>query len=158
MPRVKRLTERDIPLLEQAAALERKCFADPWSFEMFQLEATRRGGMVLAAVNESGKLMGFLTASYVMDTADLTNIAVYPEYRQQGIGRMLMEHMLAELGDGVEVLLEVRVSNQPAIKMYERFGFVPVGTRKNYYDHPVEDAILMKRDARTDAADGNEEV
>ncbi|MBQ7012832.1 MAG: ribosomal protein S18-alanine N-acetyltransferase [Oscillospiraceae bacterium] len=159
MPKVKRLTERDIPLLEQAASLERKCFADPWSYEMFQLEATRRGGMVLAAVNESGKLMGFLTASYVMDTADLTNVAVHPEFRRQGVGGMLIEAMLQELGDGVEVLLEVRVSNHAAIGMYESFGFVPVGTRKNYYDHPVEDAILMKRDARRDASsDGNEEV
>lgn len=151
--RVKRLCAEDTALLQQAAALERQCFVDPWSYEMFLLEASRRGGMVLAAVDEAGKLLGFLTASYVMDTADLTNVAVYPEHRQQGIGRMLLEQMLAELGSDVEVLLEVRVSNQPAIKLYEGLGFVPVGTRKNYYDHPVEDAILMKREARTEDRD-----
>lgn len=144
MPRVKRLTEKDIPLLQQAASLERRCFSDPWSYEMFLLEASRKGGMVLAAADDSGKLLGFLTASYVLDTADLTNIAVHPDYRQKGIGRLLMEQMFHELDEGTQVFLEVRVSNQAAIALYERFGFIPVGTRRNYYDHPVEDAILMK--------------
>ncbi len=144
MPKVKRLTGKESSLLQQMAALERRCFPDPWSQEMFTLEAARKGGLVLAAVDEQERLLGFLTASYVMDTADLTNIAVHPERRQKGIGAMLMQRMLEELDAGTQIFLEVRVSNAPAIALYERFGFRQVGTRKRYYDHPVEDALLMQ--------------
>ena len=83
----------------------------------------------------------------VLDEADITNVAVRPQYRRQGIGLVLVQGMLEMMqAVGVRyVLLEVRESNLPAQNCYARAGFVPVGRRKKYYELPKEDALLMGR-------------
>ena len=81
----------------------------------------------------------------VVDEGQIANVAVAPAWRKQGIGRLLMERMIAKciaLG-GVRLCLEVRLSNQPARRLYANLGFQEVGLRKNYYTQPLEDAILM---------------
>ena len=81
----------------------------------------------------------------MLDEADITNVAVRPQYRRQGIGLQLVTMMLGMMGRlGVtSVLLEVRESNIPAIRLYERYGFTAYNKRKNYYRNPAEDAVLM---------------
>ena len=81
----------------------------------------------------------------VMEEGDITNVAVHPKYRKQGIGNALVNALLREallLGIS-EITLEVRVSNLTAIHLYEKNGFVSEGTRKNYYEKPREDALIM---------------
>lgn len=144
MPRVKRLTGEDTALLQAAAQLEALCIPEAWSLASFQSEAAREGGYVLAALDADGQLLGFLTASAVADTADITNVAVHPDARRQGLAGSLLEALFAMLGKECSIFLEVRASNKPAIGLYEKHGFVPVGVRKRFYHNPTEDAILMQ--------------
>ncbi len=143
---IKILSEQDTDLLRACAELCRDCIPDSWSYESFLSEVRRENGLVIAGWNECNQVVGFLTASYICDTADLTNIAVNPDFRQRGIAFLLLDFLLRELErSGVQtVFLEVRRSNQPAIRLYEKSGFFPVGIRKNFYQHPDEDAVLMQ--------------
>ncbi len=144
MQKVKRITAEDTALLEQITELERLCIPNPWSFEMFELEAGRTGGIVLAALDENGDVMGFLTAQRVVDAADINNVAVHPDKRRQSVGSALLATFLEQNADCAQIFLEVRASNVPAIGLYQKHGFVSVGMRKRYYTNPVEDAILMQ--------------
>lgn len=143
-PRVKRLTENDTDLLRECAVLERGCISEPWSFESFLSEAQKPGGIVLAAVSETGEVCGLVTGCCILDEAEITNVAVVPECRRSGIGGMLLEAFFAEVG-GASVFLEVRESNVAAIGLYRKFGFAQIGVRKRFYNNPVEDAVLMVR-------------
>lgn len=144
MLRVKQVNGEDTAILEQIAALEELCIPNPWSYEMFLLEAQRRGGVVLAALDNSDTVAGFLTAQQIADTADINNVAVHPEQRRRSVGSVLLAAFLEQLPHGTQIFLEVRASNIPAIGLYKKHGFVPVGMRKRYYTNPVEDAILMQ--------------
>ncbi len=144
MRRVKQVGGEDTAILEQITELERICIPNPWSFEMFQLEASRRGGIVLAAIEEDGTVAGFLTAQQIADSADINNVAVHPDKRRQSVGSLLLKEFLAMMEDSVQIFLEVRASNIPAIGLYEAHGFRRVGMRKRYYTNPTEDAIIMQ--------------
>ena len=131
--------------LPQVAALEKVCFpADPWSETLFRdaLESPHTG--FLLAEGEDGAVLGYAVLSAVLDEGNLDNIAVDPRCRRQGVADALLS-ALTEFGrTSLSVLyLEVRASNLPAIALYEKHGFVPVGRRKNYYEMPREDALLM---------------
>ena len=131
--------------LSQVAALEKVCFpADPWSENLFRDALEHPRVILLAAEGEDGIVLGYAALSAVLDEGNLDNIAVAPHCRRQGVADALLS-ALAEFGRiNLSVLfLEVRASNLPAIALYEKHGFVPVGRRKNYYDAPREDAILM---------------
>ncbi len=145
MPSIKRLTAADNSLLKAVAALEAQCIPHPWSLSAFRSEAAREGGVILAALDENGELLGFLTASIVLDTADITNVVVRPERRGEGIGGLLMQALAALLPETHEMFLEVRISNASAIRLYEKQGFRQVGVRRRFYDNPVEDALLMQK-------------
>ena len=130
--------------LPQVAALEQVCFpADPWSENLFRAALENPGAAVLLA-EEDGAVLGYAVLSAVLDEGNLDNIAVAPEYRRRGLADALLG---ALTGFGRECLalltLEVRASNAPAIALYEKHGFRPVGRRRNYYSDPREDAVLM---------------
>lgn len=130
--------------LPQVAALEQVCFpADPWSENLFRAALENPGAAVLLA-EEDGAVLGYAVLSAVLDEGNLDNIAVAPEYRRRGVADALLG---ALTGFGRECLalltLEVRASNAPAIALYEKHGFLPVGRRRNYYSGPREDAVLM---------------
>ena len=130
--------------LPQVAALEQVCFpADPWSENLFRAALENPGAAVLLA-EEDGAVLGYAVLSAVLDEGNLDNIAVAPEYRRRGVADALLG---ALTGLGRECLalltLEVRASNAPAIALYEKHGFRPVGRRRNYYSDPREDAVLM---------------
>lgn len=131
--------------LPQVAALEKECFpADPWSEELFRAALDDPRAAILLAEGESGEILGYAVLFTVLDEGNLDNIAVAPACRRQGVADALLG---AIVGFGREHLLtltlEVRASNTPAISLYEKYGFVAVGQRKNYYTDPKEDAVLM---------------
>lgn len=144
MPRVKRLCETDTALLEACAALEQMCIHEPWHLESFVSEVRKPNGYVLVALDETENVCGLVTASCVLDETEITNVAVSPEHRRQGIAGLLLQELFALTGD-TDIYLEVRASNTSARTLYEKYDFVQVGLRKRFYRNPVEDAVLMCR-------------
>ena len=134
--------------LPQVAALEKVCFpADPWSEALFRDALGSPHTALLLAEGEDGAVLGYAVLSAVLDEGNLDNIAVAPDCRRQGVADALLS-VLTDFGRAnLSVLfLEVRSSNLPAIALYEKHGFVPAGRRKNYYETPREDALLMTLD------------
>lgn len=131
--------------LPQVAALERICFpADPWSEELFRSALDSPHTAVLLAQGENDSILGYAVLSVILDEGDLDNIAVAPEARRQGVADALLSALTGFGRAHLAFLtLEVRASNAPAIALYEKHGFLPVGRRRNYYDAPREDAVLM---------------
>ena len=131
--------------LPQVAALEKICFpADPWSNELFREALENPSVAVLLAQRAAGAILGYAVLSVILDEGNLDNIAVAPEHRRRGVAEALLSALTGFSREKLAVLmLEVRASNVPAIALYEKHGFAAVGRRKNYYDAPKEDAILM---------------
>lgn len=140
------IVRADISHIKRIAEIEAECIADGWSENAFRETLENQSALILAAVSE-GETVGFLNGSFVLDEAELLNIAVSPEYRRNGVAQQLFSAFETALGElGVTALyLEVRESNHAAISLYEKLGFVRNGLRKNYYRNPVENAVLMAK-------------
>ena len=133
-----------------AAFIEGKCFFDrPWTAEQFREELSIDFSRTFIAY-EDGAAAGFVNIWLTPPTATINNIAVLPEKRRQGIADMLIERAADVCAEnGIEELtLEVRVSNVPAISLYEKHGFANAGKRRNFYENPREDAYIMTRALR----------
>lgn len=128
----------------ELAELEKICFSVPWSERSFREEAENRLATYLLA-REDGKIIGYCGFWRVSGEAQVTNIAVLPEYRRRGVAAGLMKKMLELCSDDSEIILEVRRSNGAAIALYERLGFEAAGIRKRFYHDPIEDGITMIR-------------
>jgi ribosomal-protein-alanine N-acetyltransferase len=109
---------------------------------MFVLELSKPSGICLAAEDEDG-LIGYLVCARYDEVWHLMNVAIHPDRRRQRIATDLIERLFEDAGPGARFTLEVRVSNGPAIKMYERFGFKSAGRRQRYYHDNGEDALIM---------------
>ena len=143
---IRRLTYADLP---QVIAIERRAFPAPWSLAMFVLELSKPAGICLAAV-EGKTLVGYLVCSRYDTVWHVMNVAVDPELQGKGIGSAMLQHLLAEVGDDrARYTLEVRQSNAPAIRLYERLGFRAAGLRRRYYQDNGEDAVIMWRTPAT---------
>ena len=140
---VRRAELSDIPAV---AALERAECPDGADEGMLTRLWETDGGVILAA-GEGDALLGYVWARFVLDEGEIGNIAVAPEHRRCGVGAALLGALFAESERrGAAVLqLEVRESNLAARRLYEKNGFETVGKRKNYYEKPTEDAILMSK-------------
>lgn len=141
--------------LAQVQAVEEACYSLPWSEGSFEALFERSYVLfrVLQAEAPEGEgaaspVVGFGVLWWGGGEAELANLAVHPAWRQGGGGALLLDTLLAEAAlRGVErVFLEVRVSNEPAQKLYMGRGFVPVGRRSRYYQKPVEDALVLMLD------------
>jgi ribosomal-protein-alanine N-acetyltransferase len=141
---IRRLTYADLP---QVIAIERRAFPTPWSLAMFVLELSKPSGICLAAARD-GRVLGYLVCSRYDRIWHLMNVAVDEGLRRRGIATALIERLfeLAD-GDGEQYTLEVRTSNEAAIRLYERFGFRSAGRRRGYYHDNREDAVIMWRTA-----------
>ncbi len=131
--------------LDQMEEIERLCFSDPWSRRLLSELLENEAAATLAAVGEDGTVLGYAGIQVVLDEGYVNNVAVRPEYRRQGVASQLLE-VFRRFGEGqglAFLTLEVRDSNQAARALYARHGFVEAGRRKNYYQHPKEDAIIM---------------
>lgn len=133
--------------VDQIAALERACFSHPWSRQMLLDELENLSSSFIAAQTGDGTVLGYAGLTVVLDEGYINNIAVGEAYRRQGVASALLDVFLrfAEANALAFLTLEVRASNAPAIGLYTRHGFEQVGRRKNYYEDPKEDAILMTR-------------
>lgn len=131
----------------QIAELEKQCFSDPWSERSISSELTNPLSLWIVA-EENGVVAGYVGSQSVLGEADMMNLAVAPNYRRQGIGCELVQELVRLLSQqGTHILmLEVRVTNTAAICLYEKLGFVQVGRRPNYYLHPKEDALILRKE------------
>ena len=155
------LTEADLVIrparesdLEAVLGIERDSFADPWSRESFEsslaldrmwfLVAEEGGGRPGA---EGSAILGYVVALIILEEAEIADLAVAPAARRRGIGGLLLDRATRDAAEaGVRALyLEVRESNSAARALYESRAFLPVGRRRGYYQHPQEDALLLKR-------------
>ncbi len=134
--------------LDEVAELERICFPDPWSRNMLAEELDNDLSAFLVALDDGGKVTGYAGLQVILDEGNILNVAVRPEYRRQGIAGKLLEVFLnfAQAHQLRFLTLEVRASNYGAIALYGGRGFRSVGRRRNYYEHPKEDAIIMTRE------------
>lgn len=135
--------------LEQVASIEKEIFSVPWSKEAFNNSINLDNTSYYVALEEDA-VVGYCGIYKVMNLGDITNVAVTPKKRKQGIAFKLVEKMICDATkEGVtEVMLEVRESNFPAISLYEKIGFKKITKRKEYYKHPKEDAIVMLKKIR----------
>ena len=121
-------------------------FSDPWSTRDFAECLASRVPFLVAEERGTGVLAGYAIAHVGGDEGEILNLGVAPAYRGRGLGRALVERMLAELrGRGARaVYLEVRESNVVARRLYESLGFAEVARRARYYRRPVEDAVVLR--------------
>jgi len=132
--------------IPQIAALEQACFPDPWSERLLEDALFDPQACFIAAEDEEGHILGYAGLHAVLDEGYIDNIAVEPDARRHGVASALLDVFCRFAGEHLAFLsLEVRASNAPAIALYEKFGFRNVGTRRDYYIHPREDAIIMTR-------------
>ena len=145
--------------LDEIAELEQVCFSTPWSRNMLAEELDNACSAFLVALDDGGHVAGYAGLQVILDEGYITNVAVQPEYRRQGVaGQLLAVFLNFAKGNHLAFLtLEVRASNYGAIALYGGLGFRSVGRRKNYYEHPKEDAIIMTLEFAkngTETADG----
>jgi len=131
--------------LDQVLEIERKSFPHPWLRQHFIDELNAQYAFPFSAFDASGRLLGYICPMQLLDEGHILDVAVDPEVRGAGVGRLLVRKVLEECrGNGASfVSLEVRESNLPAITLYKKMGFAEVGRRKRYYENG-EDALMME--------------
>lgn len=140
---IREMTKDDIC---SVAVIEKESFSMPWSEKAFEESLSYDHALFLVAEDKkNNETVGYIGMYKVFNQADITNIAVMSRCRGRGIGRALMEKAFeyAVQREVSNMMLEVRVSNKVAIELYEKMGFKRAGIRKNFYEAPVEDAIVM---------------
>ena len=146
-----RMHVRIVPMtadhLDEVAELERICFSVPWSRNMLAEELDNMLSAFLVALDDADRVVGYAGVQVILDEGYITNVAVFPEYRRLGVAAKIIEVYMnfAQANQLAFLTLEVRPSNAAAIALYQRFGFEEVGRRKNYYDLPREDALILTR-------------
>ena len=136
--------------LEGVIEVEVVSFTTPWTRDMYSLELQNRSVChILVVRNEECRVAGFCAFWLVFDEMHINNLALRPQFRAQGIGTALLRHAIAVARDlgARRATLEVRASNDAARRLYARLGFYVAGTRRNYYTNPVEDALILWKDA-----------
>ena len=148
----KKMHVRIVPMtadhLDEVVELERLCFSVPWSRNMLAEELDNALSAMLVALDDQGRVAGYAGLQVILDEGYITNVAVRPDCRRQGVaGQILQVFLDFAQAQGLAFLtLEVRASNQAAILLYGSRGFRGMGRRKNYYEHPREDAIIMTKE------------
>lgn len=123
--------------------IENLCFSLPWTRTALENQMKSKNCLFLTAVNGSN-ILGYIGLMMVLDEGYISNIAVDPMYRRHGVADALIDSLVERTKDSLSfITLEVRESNASAIALYIKHGFMPVGTRKNYYENPKENALLM---------------
>ena len=166
---IRRAEEKDVLAIEH---IEKQCFTVPWSYESLHKDIVENGmafyivaeiaaedgskaaeqsegtaGQVCGDAEIAGQVCGYVGVWKILDEGHITNVAVAPEYRRMHIGRAMLETLFEVTGQaGIErYTLEVRASNEPAIRLYEGLGFKSEGIRPGYYEDNGEDAVIMWR-------------
>jgi [ribosomal protein S18]-alanine N-acetyltransferase len=143
---IRRLTYADLP---QVIAIERRSYRTPWSLAMFVLELSKPSGVCLVALRE-GETAGYLVCSRYDQVWHVMNVSTDPDLRRQGVATGLMKELFGRIGgDDARITLEVRPTNEAALRLYEGLGFSSAGRRPRYYQDNGEDAVIMWRTPAT---------
>jgi ribosomal-protein-alanine N-acetyltransferase len=142
--RIHRLELKHLNAIEE---IERRSYPTPWSRSMFAGELAKPASICLGAF-DGEQLVGYMIISRYVDAWHVMNVAVDPDHRRRGIASLLLDRLFESTDDGTRrgYTLEVRVSNEGAIKLYEEAGFRPRGIRRGYYTDNREDALIMWRE------------
>ena len=140
------IREMEIDDIIEVAAIEDSLFSMPWGEVGFFSFLMREDTLFLVA-EEEGTIVGYCGVVMVLDEGDITNVAVLSNRQGRGIGRQLVQALIQKTEERgvVHLHLEVRESNQRAIALYESLAFEKAGLRKNYYEAPVENGLIMNR-------------
>lgn len=136
---IRKATADDLTEFER---IERECFSMPWSLDSFKSAFSSEFSKFLAAECD-GEIAGYITANDIFGDIEVYNIAVDKKFRRKGIASLLLGELEKEGFERID--LEVRESNFAAVKLYKKCGFEQVGTRKDFYEQPTEDAVLMTK-------------
>lgn len=133
--------------LDEMAALEQVCFSMPWSRAALADELQNEFATYFVAEDADGRVAGYAGMHTIIDEAYITNVAVRPDLRRQGIASTLLRRLesIARMSGVTRITLEVRESNDAARSAYERLGFTPIAVRKGYYVQPAEDAVIYEK-------------
>lgn len=137
---VRKVEERDIPAL---AEIERLCFSEPWSEKSLALLCSDEYPSLV--VTEGEEVCGYVGSLKALDELQITNVAISPHKRRRGLASLLLsefDKMAKDLGIAL-ISLEVRESNESALSLYKKFGYVTAGKRRGFYKDPREDAVIM---------------
>jgi [ribosomal protein S18]-alanine N-acetyltransferase len=139
----------DVSDLSAIEAIEQRAYPTPWSRSMFASELAKPTSICLGAF-EGADLLGYVVNSRYVDAWHVMNVAVDPDRRRRGIATTLLERLFELTRDDERrgYTLEVRISNEDAIHLYEKLGFEPRGIRRGYYTDNKEDALIMWKDSR----------
>jgi ribosomal-protein-alanine N-acetyltransferase len=141
---IRRMKEDDLPAVRTIEALS---FSNPWSDSTFlgEIQNTPVSCPLVVVRKPSDRVIGYIIYWHIREDVQVNNIAVHPEFRGKGIGEALMRHVIDKVrkNGATFMTLEVRLSNAAAVTLYKKLGFDILGTRKNYYTNPDEDAYLM---------------
>lgn len=138
------LSPMDRENLGGVAAVERECFAQPWSPHLLEQELDNDGASYIVAVAEDGTVVGYAGLSVVLDEGSVERIAVVEAHRRRGLASAMLDVFVRFGREHLRTItLEVRASNAAAIGLYHKYGFHTAGVRRNYYRDPTEDALLM---------------
>ena len=141
------LVPMDRSHLSGVAELERMCFTTPWTEAMLEEELYNDTASFIVAEGENGSVLGYAGLHAVLDEGYIDNVAVRPDCRRQGIADRLLDVFCRFGAANLSFLtLEVRPSNTAAVALYEKHGFAEAGRRRDYYENPKEDALLLTRD------------
>ena len=137
----------DADHVTQVAELETLCFSDPWSETSVASELANPLSCWLVSL-EDDRVAGYVGSQTVVGETDMMNIAVHPDFRRKGIAEALVAALVEELKklESHCLTLEVRASNEPAQKLYEKLGFSQIGRRPKYYRNPREDALILRKE------------
>ena len=140
---IRPMTEEDV---EAVFLLESVCFPDPWSRKSIR-STLREDRSCMLVAEENGVICGYLNSTYLFEELNLNRIAVSPDFRRRHDGASLLEALVdfCTARGLTRLMLEVREGNLPARRLYESFGFISLGERKNFYQNPVENALLLTR-------------
>ncbi len=133
--------------IDKILKIEKQSFASPWSRESFYRELRENRLARYLVIEINGGVVGYGGMWIIVDEAHITNIAISPDYRRRDLGSFLLEAMIdyAQKINVFKMTLEVRKSNIPAQRLYEKFGFISAGIRPRYYQDNNEDAVIMWR-------------
>lgn len=138
-----------VPMQEEhidgVLAVEEATFSIPWTRQDFEREVKENAMAIYFVAMDVEKVVAYAGMWHVITEGHITNVAVLQEYRRQGIGDLLMENLerVALEREMIGITLEVRIHNEPAQRLYHKYGFRPEGIRKNYYSDTHEDAVIM---------------
>lgn len=141
--KIEKMTE---PQLDRVCEIEKACFANPWSRQSLEAQLGSDTSLFFTAV-EQGEVIGYIGMSAVVDEGYIFNVAAEEKHRRRGVGSALIGELVTycQKHSFSFLTLEVRPSNQNAVSLYSKFGFIKVGERRDYYSNPRENALLMTK-------------